>query len=183
MREEEELLRAEEEELALRAEAQDDVDAMLHRAEDQMLQAERELEAEELAAAQEKITGLSEGIRAESAQVLKMKTEIENRLLEMTKRAETAESSVAQLTLANSVLEAQCKDVKARYEAMEAAKAAADAPTYEVHTRLGEMPDDADMRQHRNADEYRKILTARIEQIDEKLETGSRLLAERLTGR
>ena len=52
MREEEELLRAEEEELALRAEAQDDVDAMLHRAEDQMLQAERELEAEELAAAQ-----------------------------------------------------------------------------------------------------------------------------------
>ena len=64
-----------------------------------------------------------------------------------------------------------------------AATAAADAPTYELHTRLGEMPDDADMRQPRNAAEYRKILTARIEQIDEKLETGSRLLVERLTGR
>ena len=64
-----------------------------------------------------------------------------------------------------------------------AAAAAADAPTYELHTRLGEMPDDADMRQPRNAAEYRKILTARIEQIDEKLETGSRLLVERLTGR
>ena len=64
----------------------------------------------------------------------------------------------------------------------EGVKAAA-APTYELHTRLGEMPDDADMRQPRNAAEYRKILTARIEQIDEKLETGSRLLVERLTGR